>query len=414
MEVLKEKEHSLLSASSSSRWLTCTPSAVLTKELDAKPSPYAEEGTEAHELGEMKLRLAFGKWSQQEYNSNYLMFKARSKYWSEEMEEFVNHYVNLVKEQAEGHTEIYFELRVDYSHIINVPDHKGTCDCVILFPDRLVIIDLKYGKGVEVLAPQNSQLALYALGACFTLKAEVSELRMIVCQPRLENYSSWDVSFMEVWYWGTSFAREKAQLAKDGKGDFCPGEKQCRWCKLRGSCSARAQHTIEEAQTIFGEETDGDITALIVPEERKALAHQVSLEKLAIVLEIAPLYAQWLSDVQAYAYQIAMSGTQIPGYKLVQGRTTRKIENEEGLVRALTSGGVPQEKLYKPAKLLGLGELEKLVGKKHFEIISAPFINKPAGEPTLVPESDKRAPINMAQLAIDVFSQQPQLDGEEE
>lgn len=411
---MEEKEHSLLSASSSSRWLNCPPSALLTKELDNKTSPYAKEGTEAHELAEMRLRLEFGKMTQAEYNTLYTMFKARSEYWSEEMEEYVDEYIALVKEQAEGCLEIHFELRIDYSHIIDVPDHFGTCDCVIVFPDQLIIIDFKYGKGVLVTAQDNSQLSLYALAACYTLKVEVSQLRMIICQPRLENFSSWDTDFVTLWKWGTGFARERAQLAKEGKGEFCPGEKQCRWCKFRGQCSARAQTTLQEAQDVFSEETHADVGALIIPEERKALAHQVSLEKLAIILEIAPLYAQWLSDVQAYAYQIAMSGTQIPGYKLVQGRTVRKIENEEGLVRVLTAAGVPKENLYKPAKLLGLGELEKLIGKKHFETISAPFIIKPLGEPTLVPESDKRAPINMTQLAIDVFSQQPQLDGEEE
>ena len=406
---MEEKEHSLLSASSSSRWLNCPPSALLNKDLEGETSPYAKEGTEAHALGEMKLKLYFGKITQEEYNVLYKEFLASSEFWSEEMEEYAKDYVSLVAEQAEGCTEIHFELRVDYSHIIDVPNQKGTCDCVILFPDNLVIIDFKYGKGITVIAEENPQLSLYALGACFTLKAEVSQIRMMICQPRLENYSSWDIDFVTLWKWGTTFARERAQLAKEGKGNFCPGEKQCRWCKLNGSCNARAKALMEEAKEVFGEEND--IGTLIVPEERKQLAQQVSLEKLAIILEIAPLYSQWLNDVQAYAYKIAMSGTQIPGYKLVRGKTNRKIENEEGLVRVLTSGGLPKENFYKPAKLLGLGELEKLIGKKQFELISAPFIEKPLGEPTLVPESDKRAPINMTQMAIDVFSQEPHNDG---
>ena len=163
---------------------------------------------------------------------------------------------------------------------------------------------------------------------------------------------------------------------------------------------------------VFGEEYNvGD---LIVPEQSKAIAYQIPLEKLAIILEIGPLYNQWFSDVEAYAYQLAMSGIQIPGYKLVQGKTNRKIENEKGLIRVLTTEGIPEEKLYKAPSLLGLGELEKLVGKKYFETISAPFVIKPLGKPTLVPESDKRSPINITQVAIDVFSQEPQPDGEEE
>ena len=109
-----------------------------------------------------------------------------------------------------------------------------------------------------------------------------------------------------------------------------------------------------------------------------------------------------------------MSGIQIPGFKLVQGKTNRKVDNEEGLVRVLTAQGIPEKELYKEPTLKGLGELEKLVGKKTFETLSAPFVVKPMGKPTLVPETDKRAPINMSQMAIDVFSQVPQLDGEEE
>jgi len=407
----EEKQHSLLSASTSHRWLACTPSVFLEKQEPQRgSSPYAQEGTEAHELGELKLRLEFGKITQAEYNSQYLMFKARSQYWSQEFEDFVDEYVNLVKEQSEGFTEIHFELKVDYGHIIDVPDHFGTCDCVIVFPDKVTIVDLKYGKGVLVEAENNSQLSLYALAACQTLKLEVSSFRIIICQPRLDNFSSWDVSFVDLWKWGTGYARQRAQLAKEGKGDFCPGEKQCRFCKLAGKCNARADVRLAEAKDAF----DDDIGKLIVPEERKQIARQVSLEKLAILLEIAPLYAQWLKDVEAYAYTLAMSGTQIPGYKLVQGRTVRKIDNEEGLVRVLKSAGFQDKDLYKPAKLKGLGDLEELVGKRNFEKISQPFVTKPAGEPTLVPESDKRAPINMAQLAVDVFSQNQITEGDEE
>lgn len=408
---MADKQHSILSASSSARWLACPPSAVLTKDMPSSPSPYAEEGTEAHELCEMKAQLAFGKLDQAGYNSLYAMFKARSKYWDEEMEEYANSYVELLKEQAEGYKEIYFEVQVDYSHVLNVPNQKGTCDCAILFEDSITIVDFKYGKGVTVLAENNPQMSLYALGACFTLKAEVSKVRMIICQPRIENFSSWDTDFVSLWKWGYEFARERAQLAIEGKGDFCPGEKQCRWCKLRGSCQARAMATMEEAKEVFGEEND--VGALIVPEESKALAYQVPLEKLSIILEIAPLYEQWLKDVQAYAYQLAMSGVQIPGYKLVQGRTTRKIDNEEGLVRALTAAGASKEVLYKEPKLLGLGELEKLFGKKKFNEIAAPFVHKPAGAPTLVPESDRRAPINVTELAIETFEAPLLEDGEE-
>ena len=49
-------KHALLSASSSKRWLACTPSARLEENFPNESSVYAQEGTAAHELGEYKLR----------------------------------------------------------------------------------------------------------------------------------------------------------------------------------------------------------------------------------------------------------------------------------------------------------------------------------------------------------------------
>ena len=52
-----QRAHALLSASGASRWLGCTPSARLEEEYgEDKPSPYAEEGTLAHELAEAIIR----------------------------------------------------------------------------------------------------------------------------------------------------------------------------------------------------------------------------------------------------------------------------------------------------------------------------------------------------------------------
>lgn len=42
--------HAILSASSSKRWLNCTPSARLEQNFPNESSVYAEEGTAAHAL----------------------------------------------------------------------------------------------------------------------------------------------------------------------------------------------------------------------------------------------------------------------------------------------------------------------------------------------------------------------------
>ena len=54
------KAHAILSASSSDRWLHCPPSARLCESYEDKGSDYAAEGTDAHALGEFKLKTALG------------------------------------------------------------------------------------------------------------------------------------------------------------------------------------------------------------------------------------------------------------------------------------------------------------------------------------------------------------------
>lgn len=47
-------------------------------------------------------------------------------------------------------------------------------------------------------------------------------------------------------------------------------------------------------------------------------------------------------------------------------------------------------------KVLGVTAMQKMLGKTRFEELLAPYIEKPQGKPTLVPESDKRPAMNTA------------------
>lgn len=53
--------HAILSASSSHRWLNCPPSAQLCAAEANKSSPYAQQGTDAHELCEYKVLKSLGR-----------------------------------------------------------------------------------------------------------------------------------------------------------------------------------------------------------------------------------------------------------------------------------------------------------------------------------------------------------------
>lgn len=115
--------HAILSASSSKRWLNCTPSARLEQNLPNESSVYAEEGTAAHALGEYKLR-------------KYLHERVKrptSEYEDEEMEantdiyaEFIISTVERIKETC-PHPLVMVEERLDYGKP-QFSDHHGDSD----------------------------------------------------------------------------------------------------------------------------------------------------------------------------------------------------------------------------------------------------------------------------------------------
>ena len=82
-----------------------------------------------------------------------------------------------------------------------------------------------------------------------------------------------------------------------------------------------------------------------------------------------------------------------PGYKLVAGRTVRKYTSEAEVIKAATEAGYTD--IYKTT-LLGVGDLEKRLGRKKFSEVLGKYVVKPVGAPQLVPESDPRKPYSDA------------------
>jgi len=221
--------HAILSASASKRWLTCTPSARLEQTLpEIKRAPgefdFSAEGTEAHTLAEIKLRLQFNQISPEEYENAYQSIKA-GPYHSEEFESHVDSYVLYVRSQiGDGDTPL-FEQRVDFSDYI--PDGFGTADVVILSKHKIRVIDLKFGRGLPVEAKDNPQLRLYALGAYCKFKEDYPELKEVeytIHQPRLDSITTDGTTVARLLDWAAYFVRTKAKKAWAGSGEFVPGD----------------------------------------------------------------------------------------------------------------------------------------------------------------------------------------------
>lgn len=369
-----ERDHAILSASGAHRWLVCTAAPSAEKGIEDKTSVYAEEGTFAHELSELHFAHLYQGMSKRKFNSELKKMK-ENEYYSDELHDYVKEYVELVQERineakarAETQPTLMFEERLDLSDY--VPESFGTGDVVTFNGGVLEIIDLKFGKGIEVSAVGNPQLRLYALGALsiFDMIEDVKEVIMTIIQPRLNNVSSDHMSVEELKQWGENYVKPRAEKAWNGEGEFVPGE-HCRFCKIKHTCRARAEANLN------------------IPNKFKD-PHLLSKEEISEVLFQADELQKWAKDVQDWALSKATDGAEFDGWKLVEGRSNRKYTDEDK-IKEILEQDYPKDK-FVVEKVLPISKLEKAIGKKTVEEILSDYIVKPPGKPTLVPESDKR------------------------
>lgn len=366
--------HALLSPSSSERWIACPPSARLEEQFPNVSTVFTQEGTLAHSLAEQKLN-AFLQGTNIEYTDE----------WTDEMWDCTEEYRDLVEEElnaAKSKTpdaRLLVEQELEFEDY--VPEGFGTSDAVIVSDSVLEVIDFKYGKGVPVSAENNSQLRLYALGAYLALSVlyDFDTVKMIIFQPRLHSVTTDTISATELLDWAENVVKPAAELADKGEGEFCVGD-HCRFCRASAICRARAE-------VAFG---------VIDISQRDTLSD----EEIANVLDKLDTTEEWIASIRAYTQAKAINeGYKWPGYKLVEGRTTRKITNPIAALDRITAAGFDMEDVTN-IKLKGLSELEKILTKKRFAELVGDLVEKPQGQPTLVKESDRRPEINPIEYAF--------------
>lgn len=380
--------HARLSASGAKKWINCPGSIQLEENFEDKPSQFAEEGTNAHALGEAKIRLATKEYNRTKYHN-----AIRNLEITEDMEDYAESYKNYVIERYNSALRktpdaiLMLEQRLDFSKY--VPDGFGTGDAVIIAEGKLEIIDLKYGKGVEVSAVDNPQLRLYALGAyeAFDMLYGFDTVEMTIYQPRLDNISSENISVTELLEWGES-VKKAAQLANDDSVIKCVAGKHCDtgFCKARPVCRAYAEERQKMAVYDFKPPA-----MLTVAEIADIIEQSASLEK-------------WAKLVCDYALEQAYKhGVEYPGYKVVEGRSNRKYSKPDSEVAKILTDNGYQESDILVHKLKGITDIEKLLGKKTFAEVLGSYVVKPPGKPTLVCSEDKRPAINSAMQAQEDF-----------
>ena len=375
--------HAKLSASGASRWLNCPGSVKAEQGIEDKTSPFALEGTRAHELSELAL---FNDKEPQDWigkplveNSDFIV--------DEEMANYVQVYTDYCRAISKGADEVFIEQRVSYNDW--VPEGFGTNDFGALFlkDKRIKIADLKYGKGVQVDAENNPQAMLYGLGtyAEFSWISDFDYVDIAIIQPRLDHISEWSISVKDLLKWA-EWVSQRAEIALSDDAERVPGEKQCRFCKAKGTCPALMKYTEDIIMADFD-----DLDDMPSPDT-------LTQEQLRKVLEHKGLIEGWLGSVETVVRERLEAGQGFDGFKLVEGRSIRRWGNESAAEEVLSE--VLGDDLY-TKKMVSPTQAEKAL-KKDQRVLLDGLVVKPAGKPTLAPESDKRPPINITDEDFDV------------
>jgi hypothetical protein len=243
--------HSPLGPSASERWLNCSGSVLLTKDMPNPDSRYAAEGNAAHTLSE---------WCRvQQVDAS--IFRGQilkvDNYEFEVNQEFidgVNDFCEYV-EQLPGIP--MYEVRVHYDAW--VPAGFGTMDDGRLGEKLAYVTDLKFGKGVQVWAEDNPQLKLYALGLYHDYRwlYEFDTFKLGVVQPRLNHIDEWEIRLPELLEWANDVVRPTAEIAMKPGAPLKAGD-HCMFCPAKRVCKTRAKYLTE---VVYG----GDFENLDAP-----------------------------------------------------------------------------------------------------------------------------------------------------
>jgi hypothetical protein len=370
--------HAKYSASGSPTWMNCSASVSAQDGLPDQSSSYAREGTAAHQVFEW---CGVENKDAEAFQHRMIHVEGETFEVDLDMARHINWSHQQVNEIIPDGALVNYEQTVNYSDAIGYENSFGTADVIAIHGSEIIVADLKYGRGIEVNAKDNSQLMLYALGAMalYDVLGPFTTIRLVIIQPRLNHVSEHVINAAEL-----ELFRERAAQAVQDTVNFpdryTPGEAQCRWCKAKGTCPGLKQKVLQEFDAL----PDPSIKEV----DDNALAHAMQYTELA---------EMWAKAVRAEVERRLLAGHAVNGYKLVEGRRGhRKWVDAKVVEDALKQMRVKNDEMYE-FKLITPTTAEKLakagkLGPRQWSTLSQ-HITQSEGKPSVAKADDSRPPV---------------------
>lgn len=405
--------HAQFSPSSSDRWGACPASVKACEGLPDTAGGDAREGTDAHWLSESLLDAYIdGKYPSNGAASAVGQTLPNGTVVDADFATYVDEYVDYVIElhKSLAGSTLMVEQKLPIGLITGERNSSdtgpatGTADAVILHGDEIIVIDLKFGRGVEVNAERNPQLGMYGLAATmeYELLGDYKTVRCVIVQPRKRHLSEYVWTLEELQALGVELAAA-VENAKSDNPTFMPGEKQCRFCRAKAGCKALQAEVWGATHDGSGPSTVGDFDDLTV-----ATPSEVAMcdnDWVGAAMAKVDLIESWCKSIRAEAERRLLAGEPVRGFKLVQGkrgnRQWRDAEEAEATMKAMR---VKHDQMYE-YKLITPTTAEKLakaeaIGPRQWPKLAA-LIVQSEGSPSVAPESDKRPALAVVASADD-------------
>lgn len=378
--------HSLYAPSAAERWTRCPGSVQLCKDIPRTSSEASALGTCKHQVSYWCLmhtiptKTADGMQGQIECADGF------SFSVNDEFIDHVNTYLRGVRQAVGAGDTAWYELGLDTSTVLGVPEQAGTGDAVICRWSRrnLYVGDAKFGfHAVE--AKENKQLLIYAAAALALFdefNAAFDTVTLAIHQPQVSDLpSEWTCTADEV-------RARVAEFAEAAKGTaLVPGAIQCKWCPARGSCKARIDKTLSE----FPIEMPKDI--MVNP--------MVTDAALAAALDRVDFIEACCRDIRAEALRRAQAGQDIPGYKIIEGRRGPRAWSDKMLAGLQLEQDLGAE-AFKPREIVTPTEAEKRLKKagKPYDNV-AWLVEQSAGAPSLAKLVEAGTPLPRLEFGLE-------------
>ncbi|MDY7579377.1 DUF2800 domain-containing protein [Herbaspirillum sp. RTI4] len=436
--------HAFLSPSGAPAWLRCHAKVWREKGLPDDSSEFADEGIAAHFLRDVCLTDGFdtkhflgrwiavtpigGTWMTTAGHSAAPNFQADADMCRE-----VQKSIDVIRSLTKG-GQLHPEQKLSISFITGEEDATGTADTVIEQPKELIVDDLKYGMGVPVYAEDNEQLLIYGAAALeeFDVLGEIEELTMRISQPRINNDSEWTLPVAEVRRRIIDIRAVADKIMAGPEGlEATPGEKQCRWCKVKATCEENRNFILGTVADDFVDLNKGEMAVSAQDAERiiaqaygvkpgavsvtgSAIVCKPSIlpqleaaeerivasddQHLATCMDALDMIESWCKSVRAETERRLLLGEFSDArYKLVEGKRGSRswidVAEAEAAMKAMR---LKVDQMY-DLKVISPTSAEKLLAadnpRKWKKLQDQ--ITQTQGKPSVAPASDKRPAMNL-------------------